>query len=137
MDALEALEQFKSTGDVKQVSKFKATPGLKFSKDGGQYIVGKFTARRELKEGSKAGKSVIELELIQTNATFTIKSGDTYTNAAVAAGDKVGVFAPTSLDKTMQNVEIGKEVYIRCEGKVRAVVNGRSIEFYKFDVRFK
>lgn len=137
MDALEALEQFKSTGETKQVKQFKDTPSLKFGREGGQFVIGKFTNRRELKEGSKAGKSVIELELISTNAQFTVKDGDTYKNTPVKAGDKVAVFAPTALDKTMRNTDIGLEVYIRCDGKVKEVSNGKSIEFYKFDVRAK
>lgn len=137
MDALEALEQFKSTGETKQVKQFKDTPSLKFSKTGGQFVIGKFTNRRELKEGSKAGKSVIELELINTNANFTIKDGDEYKTVAVNPGDKVAVFAPTALDTTMRNTDIGREVYIACAGKVKEVRNGKPTEFYKFDVRAK
>ena len=135
MDALEALEQFKSTGETKQVKQFKDTPSLKFNKQGGQFVIGKFTNRRELKEGSKAGKSVIELELIQTNAPFTVKDGETFREVPVNPGDKVALFAPTALDNTMKNTAIGSEVYIRCDGKVKEVRNGKSSEFYKFDVR--
>lgn len=135
MDALEALEQFKNTGETKQVTQFKATPSLKFAKAGGQFVIGKYTNRRELKEGSKAGRSVIELELIQTNADFTIKNGEEYKVVPVNPGDKVAVFAPTALDKTMLNTVIGSEVYIRCDGKVKEVRNGKQTEFYKFDVR--
>lgn len=137
MDALTALEQFKNSGDTKQVKQFKDSPSLKFSKDGGEFVIGKYINRRELKEGSKAGKAVIELELIQTNAVFTVKDGDGYRAVAVNPGDKVAVFAPTALDKTIQNTAIGTEVYIRCDGKVKAVYNGKPTEFYKFDVRSK
>lgn len=137
MDALQALEQFKSTGETKQVKQFKDTPSLKFSKDGGQFVIGKYTSRRGLKEGSKAGKSVIELELISTNANFTVKEGEQYKAVAVNPGDKVAIFAPTALDTTMNNTEIGREVYIRCDGKIKESRNGKMTEFYKFDVRVK
>lgn len=137
MDALQALEQFKSTGETKQVKQFKDTPSLKFGKQGGQFVIGKLTQLRALKEGSKAGKSVVELELIGTNAPFTIKDGEVYKEVTVTPGDKVAVFAPTALDNFIRNVPIGTEVYIACAGKVKEVKNGKAIEFYKFDVRQK
>lgn len=135
MDALEALEQFKSAGETKQVRQFKATPSLKFDKKGGQFVIIKYTNYRALKEGSKAGKAVIEGELVQTNASFTVKNDSDYTVVAVNVGDKVGLFAPTALDGLIKNVAIGSEVYIRCDGKVKETINGKAREFYKFDVR--
>jgi hypothetical protein len=137
MDALEALKQFKSTGETKQVKPFKDTPSLKFGKDGGQFVILKYTSCRALKEGSKAGKSVVEGDLVSTNATFTIKDGDQYTPVPVEVGTKVAIFAPTSLDNIIRNTAIGAEVYIRCDGKVKETRNGKLIEFYKFDVRAK
>jgi hypothetical protein len=137
MDALEALERFKSTGETKQVKQFKDTPSLKFDKKGGQFVIGTFLQRRDLKEGSKAGKSVIELALIDTNATFTVKNGENYDAVSVNPGDKVAIFAPTALDNFMRNVASNVEVYISCAGKVKEVKNGKAIEFYKFDVRIK
>lgn len=137
MDALEALEQFKKTGDVKPVKQFKPTPSIKFSKKGGEFVIGKFLQRRELREGSKAGKSVLDFELIQTNAVFTTKDGDNYTPVSVNPGDEVSLFAPTALDNIMKITPTGTEVYIRCDGKVKEVRNGKAIEYYKFDIRAK
>lgn len=137
MDALQALEQFKSTGETKQARQFKQTPTLKFDKKGGEFVIGKYTNYRPLKEGSKAGKSVVELELTSTNGKFTIKDDDSYKAVDVNAGDKVSVFAPTALDSIIKNVPIGVEVYIRCDGKVKETRNGKLSEFYKFDVRQK
>lgn len=137
MDALQALEQFKSSGETKQVKQFKDTPSLKFDKKGGQYVTGIFRNLRDLKEGSKAGKGVVELELGTTNATFTIRDGEDYKPTPVNAGDKVGIFAPTALYNFIKNVPLGAEVYIRCDGKVKEVVDGKAKEFYKFDVRQK
>lgn len=138
MDALEALAQFKSTGTTKTVKKFKPTPSLKFSKKGGEYVIGTKVRYKELKN-SKAGKGVLEIELQDTNAQFTI-SGDedgVYTPVPVKAGDKVSVFAPTDLAKYLENVADGTVLYIHSQGKVKENRDGKSIEAYKFDVRAK
>lgn len=138
MDAMQALEGFKSSGATKAAKRFKPTPALKFSKKGGEYVIGTFISLRALPEGSKAGKSVVNVELIDTNATFTIAGDDNeYKAVPVRAGDKVGIFAPTGLDGLMQNIEPNTEVYIRCDGKVKQVRNGKNIEAYQFDVRHK
>ena len=135
MDALEALEQFKSTGETKQVRVFKATPALKFSTTGGEFVTGKYVALKDRE--TKAGKSIIELDLIDTNAVFTVKDDESYKPVAVKAGDRVAIFAPAALDRVIRNTSIGSDVYIRCDGKVKGIRNGKSSEFYKFDVRTK
>ncbi len=137
MDAMQALEGFKSSGETKAVKQYKSTPSLKFDKSGGQYVIGVLKGIRALKEGSKAGKSVLNLEYIDGNAQFTIEDDGKYKPVAVKVGDVVGVFAPTALDNTAKNIAIGSEVYIRCDGKVKGISNGKAIESYKFDVRTK
>jgi hypothetical protein len=137
MDAMQALEGFKSTGETKAVKQFKSTPSLKFAKTGGQYVIGILKAVRDLKEGSKAGKSVLKLEYIDSNAQFTIENDGNYTPVAVKAGDEVGIFAPTNLHNTAKNIPLGSQVYIRCDGKVKAVRDGKQVESYQFDVRQK
>lgn len=138
MDAMQALEGFKQSGDTKKARRFAPTPALKFSKKGGEYIIGIFNKLKELKE-SKAGRGVAEITLIDTNATFTV-SGDEageYTPTPVKADDKVSVFTPTSLYKALETVPLGSQVYIRGEGKVKQIVNGKAIDSYQFDVRHK
>lgn len=137
MDAMQALEGFKSSGETKAVKQFKSTPSLKFDKKGGQYVIGVLKAVRPLKEGSKAGKSVLNLQYIDGNAQFTIEDDGNYKPVAVAVGDIVGIFAPTALDNFAKNIAIGSEVYIRCDGKVKSVRDGKSVESYQFDVRAK
>lgn len=134
MDALEALAQFKSTGDTKRVSRFKDVPTLKFDPKGGQFVILKYTNLRDMKEGSKAGKSVISGELISSNAAFTIRDGETYKTVDVKVGDKIDIFAPTALDTFIRQTVVGQEVYIRCDGKVKETRNGKAVNFYKFDV---
>jgi hypothetical protein len=138
MDAMEALEGFKSSGQTKPVKQFKSTPSLKFDKKGGQYVIGVLKGVRALKKGSKAGKSVLSLEYIDGNAQFTIEEDGEYKPVAVKVGDVVGIFAPTALDNYARNIEIGKEVYIRCDGKLKGInANGEAVESYQFDVRAK
>lgn len=137
MDAMQALEGFKSSGETKAVKQFKSTPSLKFAKTGGQYVIGVLKGIRALKEGSKAGKSVLSIEYIDGNAQFTIEDDGVYKPIAVKVGDVVGIFAPTALDNFAKNLAIGSEVYIRCDGKVKSVRDGKSIESYQFDVRSK
>lgn len=137
MDAMQALEGFKNSGATKSVKQFKSTPSLKFDKKGGQYVIGVLKGIRALKEGSKAGKSVLNLQYIDGNAQFTIEDDGTYKPVDVKVGDLVGIFAPTALDNTAKNIAIGSEVYIRCDGKVKSVSNGKPIESYQFDVRAK
>jgi hypothetical protein len=137
MDAMQALEGFKSTGETKAIKQFKSTPSLKFDKKGGQYVIGTLKAVRPLKEGSKAGKSVLSLVYKDGNAQFTIENDGQYTPIAVKEGDTVGIFAPTALDNFAKNIPLGSEVYIRCDGKVKSVRDGKAVESYQFDVRAK
>lgn len=137
MDALEALAQFKQGGGAKQATSFKKTPALKFSKTGGQFVIGTFNEYRALPEDSKAGKGVIDLVLKTTNAAFTTRIDDEYKEVPVKEGDTVAVFAPTALDRLMKDIPVGSELYIRCEGRIKEVRNGKTSDFYKFDVRWK
>lgn len=137
MDAMQALEGFKSSGETKAIKQFKSTPSLKFDKKGGQYVIGVLKQVRPLKEGSKAGKSVLNIQYIDGNAQFTIEDDGAYKQVAVAVGDIVGIFAPTALDNFAKNIPLGSEVYIRCDGKVKSVRDGKPVESYQFDVRAK
>jgi len=137
MDALDALDRFKSSGNSEKITGFKKSPTLKFSKEGNQFVWGILRGRRELVE-SKAGKSVLTIELIETNAQFTVQKDEGYVPVPVNPGDQVGVFAPTALDRTIKDIPEGTEVYIKCDGKVKERnAAGKPVEFYKFDVRTK
>lgn len=137
MDAMQALEGFKNSGSTKTAKRFKPTPALKFDKKGGEYVIGLFTRLKAL-NGSKAGKGIVDVELIDTNATFTIQGeNDEYKPTPVKKGDKVSLFAPTDLFNRLENIPTGVEVYIRNDGKVKEVRDGKATESYKFDVRHK
>lgn len=112
-------ERFLS-GGAQLVKTFKSSPMLNLGgRKGkpGDYAAGVFKGLRENGKTGQERRAFATIILDDTNVTASIKEGTGYKDVKAVSGKEVSIYASSRLERALQNVPEGAEVFVEYQGQ--------------------
>lgn len=132
MSPEEALANFLKKGEAKEVDTPNAfNPSMRLQNDEAQqlYVQGVLLKRKEAKssygDDKKIAIYVIKVSATNAPASVQVKKGE-YKDVMVQAGTDVDLWTATNLDRQLNTVPFGSEVFIKYLGKAKKAEKGKN-----------
>ncbi len=113
-------------------TQMQSTPTVRLADKLNSTFTGRYTASRDIEMQGKPNK-VYEFAVVRGDAPITRKSGDTYVETTVSAGDLVSIFGSKAINQGMDGAKIGEVITFKFLGQKKGK-GGRRFNSYDMTV---